>query len=64
MFKMDLQDFVQILHVTKNVYFSLMWSRVTKYASKAGKVNPPIPFNILKLVKSAPLYKQNFPGTL
>ena len=28
-------------YVTRNVYFSLMWSRVTKYASKAGKVNPP-----------------------
>ena len=35
----ELKVFFQILNITKNVYFSLMWSHVTKHISKAGKVD-------------------------
>ena len=37
MFHGELQVLFQILNVTKNVSFCLMWSRVTKHVSIAGK---------------------------
>ena len=40
LFHRELQVFFQILNVTKNVYFCLMWSCVTKNVSKAGKGDP------------------------
>ena len=36
----DLQDFIQILEVTKTVYFSFMWSRMMQHVTQACKVDP------------------------
>ena len=41
------EDFIQILVITRKVYFRLMWSHLAKHVSQACKIDPGERENLL-----------------